>query len=113
MRKLFASCLLLALLASCQEWDPVFTGTYRTPDEREPEMAAVNTTIAELKQRYIDNGGKAVEFTDHVVIGGQVISSDRSGNIYRELYIQDETGAISVKVGKSSLYSDYRLGQWV
>ena len=99
MRKLFASCLLLALLASCQEWDPVFTGTYRTPDEREPEMAAVNTTIAELKQRYIDNGGKAVEFTDHVVIGGQVISSDRSGNIYRELYIQDETGAISVTYG--------------
>ena len=113
MRKLLASCLLLALLASCQEWDPVFTGIYRTPDGREPEMAAVNTTIAALKQRYIDNGGKAVEFTDHVVIGGQVISSDRSGNIYRELYIQDETGAISVKVGKSSLYSDYRLGQWV
>ena len=91
----------------------MFTGTYRAPDEREPEMAAVNTTIAGLKQRYLDNGGKAVEFTDHVVIGGQVVSSDRSGNVYRELYIQDETGAISVKVGKSSLYSDYREGQWV
>ena len=47
------------------------------------------------------------------MIAGQVISSDRSGNIYRELYIQDETGAIDVKIGKSSLYSDYHLGQWV
>ena len=113
MRKLFASCLLLALLASCQEWDPVFTGTYEEPAEREPVMAMVNTTIAQLKQLYLDNGGKAVEITKHVVIGGQVISSDRSGNIYRDLYIQDETGAICVKVGKSSLYSDYHLGQWV
>ena len=113
MRKLFASCLLLALLASCQEWDPVFTGDYGEASEREPVMAMVNTTIAQLKQLYVDNGNKAVEITTHVVIGGQVISSDRSGNIYRDLYIQDETGAICVKIGKSSLYSDYRLGQWV
>ena len=113
MRKLFASCLLLALLASCQEWDPVFTGDYGEASEREPVMAMVNTTIAQLKQLYVDNGNKAVEITTHVVIGGQVISSDRSGNIYRDLYIQDETGAICVKIGKSSLYSDYHLGQWV
>jgi len=113
MRKLLASCLFLALLASCQEWDPVFTGNYGEPPEREPVMAMVNTTIAELKQLYVDNGGKAVEITKNVVIGGQVVSSDRSGNVYRELYIQDETGAIAVKVGKSSLYSDYRPGQWV
>ena len=113
MRKLFASCLLLVLLASCQEWEPVFTGTYGEPAEREPLMAMVNTTIAELKQLYLDNGSKAVEITEHVVIGGQVISSDRSGNIYRDLYIQDETGAICVKIGKTSLYSDYHLGQWV
>ena len=113
MRKLFASCLFLALLTACQEWEPVFTGTYDEPTEREPVMAVVNTTIAELKQLYVDNGGKAVEITKPVVIGGQVISSDRSGNIYRELYIQDQTGGIAIKVGKSSLYSDFHLGQWV
>ncbi len=91
----------------------MFTGDYGEASEREPVMAMVNTTIAQLKQLYVDNGNKAVEITTHVVIGGQVISSDRSGNIYRDLYIQDETGAICVKIGKSSLYSDYHLGQWV
>lgn len=113
MRKLIASFLFLALLASCQEWDPVFTGRYGEPPVREPVMAVVNTTIAELKQLYLDNGGKAVEITRNVVIGGQVISSDRSGNVYRELYIQDQTGGLAIKVGKSSLYSDYHVGQWV
>ena len=105
--------LAASLLPACQEWDPVLTLTYPDPDVREPLMADVNTTIAGLKQLYIDNGGKAVEITTPVVIGGQVVSSDRSGNIYRDLYIQDETGAICVKVGKSSLYSDFHLGQWV
>ena len=113
MKKILSLCLLLTLAFSCREWEPVLTITYPEPGEREPVMMEVNTTIAALKQLYLDNGGKAVEILSRVVIGGQVISSDRSGNIYRDLYIQDETGAICVKVGKSSMYSDYKLGQWV
>ena len=114
MKKISAYLLMTALLlASCEEWEPVTTLTYPDPMAREPVMVDVNTTIAQLKQFYVDNGNKAVEITSHLVIGGQVVSSDRSGNIYRDLYIQDETGAICVKVGKSSLYSDFHPGQWV
>ena len=113
MKKIFAFLLPAVLLLSCQEWDPVLTLTYPEPDVREPLMADVNTTIAGLKQLYLDNNGKSFEITSHLVIGGQVVSSDRSGNIYRDLYIQDDTGAICVKLGKSSLYSDYHPGQWV
>ena len=29
------------------------------------------------------------------------------------MYLQDATGAIELKIGKSSLYNDYRPGQWV
>lgn len=113
MKKIYIFSLFLALLCSCEEWQPVTTLTYPDPEAREPLMLDVNTSIAQLKQMYLDNGSQGVEITSHVCIGGQVISSDRSGNIYRDLYIQDETGAICVKIGKSSLYSDYHLGQWV
>ena len=115
MRTHYLSLLLpcALLLAACEEWDPVGTLTYPEPDPRTETRLDVNTTIAALKQLYVDNGGRAVEIKDHLCIGGQVISSDRSGNIYRDLYIQDETGAICVKVGKSSLYSDYQPGLWV
>ena len=114
-KKIFASALLSAalLLPACQEFAPVTTLTYPEPLGREPEMLDVNTTIAELKALYVAAGNKLVEINDHLTIGGQVISSDRSGNIYRDLYIQDDTGAICVKVGKSSLYSDFHPGQWV
>ena len=105
---------VLVLAASCQEWDPVLYGLrWEDPIPRADDKLAVTTTIAELKQLYIDNGSKPLEIKDNLVIGGQVISSDRSGNVYRELYIQDDSGAISVKIGKSSLYSDYHPGQWI
>lgn len=76
------------------------------------ECPEVNTTIAQLKQLYT-TPGQAVVIADDLVIGGQVVSSDVAGNIYRSFYIQDETGAIEIKIGKSSLYNDYKLGQWV
>lgn len=77
-----------------------------------PASLEVNTTIAELKELYT-KPGNPVLITDDLVIGGQVISSDQSGNIYRSLYIQDASGAIEIKIGKSGLYNDYKLGQWV
>lgn len=76
------------------------------------ECPEVNTTIAQLKQLYT-TPGQAVVIADDLVIGGQVVSSDVAGNVYRSFYIQDETGAIEIKIGKSSLYNDYKLGQWV
>ena len=116
MRKPIYILLLLSLVAfsSCEEWDPVLYGfRWEEPIPRSDDKLAVNTTIAALKQLYLDNGNKPLEIKDDLVIGGQVTSSDRSGNVYRELYIQDESGAISIKIGRTSLYSDYHPGQWV
>ena len=113
MRKI---CIPLAAavlaLASCQEWQPVFTGSYGDVYVTEAQELEVTATIAELKALYASHGALKIE-DDDMVIAGKVISDDRAGNIYRELYIQDETGVISVKVGLSSLYSDYKLGQTV
>ncbi|MFB0973739.1 MAG: DUF5689 domain-containing protein, partial [Bacteroidales bacterium] len=47
---------------------------------------------------------------DSLMISGVVISSDKEGNLYRTLYIQDETGGIEIKIGKSGLYNDYPVG---
>ena len=99
-------------LASCEEWEPVFTGSYGDVYMYEPAKLEVTSTIAHLKDLYEKNGALKIE-DDDMVIAGKVISDDHSGNIYRELYIQDETGVISVKIGLSSLYSDYKLGQTV
>lgn len=101
--------LLLLAAASCQEWEPVW-GNQGTPGEPQAQTLAANTTIADLKALY---EGTPYHIEKDIVIGGQVISSDASGNIYRSLFIQDETGGIELKIGNSSLYNDYKTGQWV
>ena len=99
-------------LASCEEWEPVFTLKNGDVDMYKAAELTPTATIAELKALYAKHGVLKIQ-DDDMVIKGKVISDDHSGNIYRELYIQDETGVISVKIGLSSLYSDYKLGQTV
>ena len=124
MKKIFLIVTLaLVALSSCkslkEEWDPVFTFGAKDPgaaklyteaDLNEFGFGGTWTSISDLKALYKSGG---VELGGNYWIKGQVISTDITGNIYRELYIQDQTGGIDVKLGKSSLYSEYRLGQWV
>ena len=124
MKKLFiALSVALVALSSCkslkEDWDPVFTfganepaaaKLYAESDLKDLGFPGTFTTIRDLKSMYKPGG---VVIRSNVWIKGQVISSDVNGNVYRELYIQDETGGIDVKIGKSSLYSEFRLGQWV
>ena len=122
MKKSIIAVFALAALVSCQslkeEWQPVFTFDANEPgglvlytESTLPDFGGTFTSIRDLKATY--RSGKPAEVAGNVWIKGQVISSDRTGNIYRELYIQDETGGIDLKLGKSSLYSDYQLGQWI
>lgn len=101
------------LFAGCQEFEPVFTGTYADPEYVEPVNMVANTTIAELKELYVKNGRKPVVVTDDVIIAGQVTTSDQVGNFYKTFYIQDESAGIEIKVGKNGLYNEYKVGQWV
>ena len=121
MKKTFFVIAAFAALVSCQnlkeEWQPVLHDPVQSYDDFTiyaeadlPGFGGTFTTIQDLKGMY-KSGGK--EILDEIWIKGQIISSDKTGNIYRELYIQDETGGIDVKIGKSSLYSDYKLGQWM
>jgi hypothetical protein len=111
MKKIFFILMCMsAIFVSCDEWDPVYTFKYDDPGEYTPVEMTANTTIAQLKAMY-DN--TPLDIQQDIVIKGQVISSDRSGNIYRSLYIEDESGAIELKIGKSGLYNDYKVGQWV
>lgn len=98
------------LATSCDEWDPVVNFGYDAPVSDQVTGMTANTTIAAVKALYVD---KPVHIEKDLIIAGQVTSSDQSGNIYRSMYLQDATGAIELKIGKSSLYNDYRPGQWV
>lgn len=116
--KLIIIAAALCALSSCtsliEEWQPVFTFKY---DDGAALVHAqmdsqVNCTIAQLKAKY-QTHGHPVQIDEELVIKGQVTTSDEDGNVYREIYIQDETGGLDVKLGRSSSYDDFKIGQIV
>jgi len=116
IKSISALCLLAIVAVT-------FTACFKfdDPPKREPftvDLAKV-MTIADFKTEASRRGLPAT-FAFHpdsaqIFIRGQVISNDRDGNIYREFFIQDESGhGLRIKDGRrTSLYNFYRLGQTV
>ncbi|MBP5498231.1 MAG: choice-of-anchor J domain-containing protein [Muribaculaceae bacterium] len=71
-----------------------------------------NMTIKEFKEKYWQDVVNYIDTVkEDIIIGGRIVSSDESGNIYKSLYIQDETGALKLSINQSNIYTTYRIGQ--
>ena len=70
-------------------------------------------TIADLKMRYANTigGNMMEEVKDDIKIKGIVTGNDVAGNIYNEIAIQDETGAILVCIAQGGLFGYLPVGQ--
>lgn len=106
-----AAGLALAALTGCQDhFDDM---------KMETPVATLeaNTTIAEFKAAFWDEANNycnevpAKEDGSHYIVKGRVISSDYDGNIFKCLYIQDETGALPLSINQYNLYMTNRRGQ--
>ena len=76
-----------------------------------PSITA-NTSIRALKQLHT-SGGSINQINTDLIIRGIVIADDRSGNFYKSIVIQDETGGILIRLEGNSLYTTYPIGQEV
>ena len=65
-------------------------------------------TIRALKSMHTIGTYKALTSDD--IIRGTVVGDDASGNIFKTLHIQDETGGIEVKINAVSLFNFYPAG---
>ena len=76
-----------------------------------------NTTIAEFLAMHeigsTDSYSHIPEDAEDIIISGIITTSDKHGNCYKYINIEDETGAIQIKINSSTLYNKYRLGQRV
>jgi uncharacterized protein DUF5689/lamin tail-like protein len=77
-----------------------------------PSLTATNT-IQQVKEMYTFGGATVID-TD-VIIEGYVVSSDKSGNIYKTISIQDKpenpTSAIKISIDQTNLYTKYDVGR--
>lgn len=105
--------LNITLMSSC------IKEKYKEPSQVIPHVGyTANLTIAQLKATYstglvyIGDTLPGTTITQPI-IQGIVNSTDESGNIYKTIYIQDNTGGIQLAVDRTSLYINFKVGQRV
>ena len=109
LRKTWALLLLVPFIfiSGCSkdfEVPPVDVPHFTLPD------GATLITIADLKARHTTPG--AIDsLKNNEYITGVVTANDESGNIYKNLYIQDTSAGIVIALDRTSLYNKFKLGQ--
>jgi len=108
-QKTIGLLLLINLFLGCVK-DQDFSSPIVNCDE--PTILATNT-IQQVKDMYTFGGATLIE-TD-VIIEGYVVSSDKSGNIYKTISIQDKpenpTSAIKISIDETNMYTKYDVGR--
>ncbi len=79
------------------------------PGPADPAIVA-NTSIAALKAMHTSSGAYNVITTD-IIISGVVVADDKSGNLYKQLYIEDATGGLQILLDATNLYGTYPVGR--
>ena len=74
------------------------------------DSSAETVSVAYLKSRY---RGHPYSIVENLYIRGWVVSSDRSGNYYKTLAVEDDTAAIEIKLDSESLFETYLVGSVV
>lgn len=107
---LISLAVLLGLgFASCErKYDaPLLADPTVTPGDEKV------ITIAEYKDKFkkVPKEGQIIE--DNLAIRAVVVGNDVSGNIYKQIYVQDATGGISIGIDQNNISNDYQVGQEV
>ena len=68
-----------------------------------------NFTIKELKK--LHTIGAVEKIDEDKIIAVIVVADDKSGNFYKSIVVQDETGGIVIRLEGNSLYTSYPIGR--
>lgn len=114
----FATIIAAAMMsAACQD------GNWDTPDMTNPpygnnaieDVESRYTTIGELKTRYAAaiSGSSFERIADDRLLPCTVIGNDIGGNIYKQIIVQDATGAMVVGINTTGLFPYVSVGQQI
>lgn len=101
---LFIALLGCLLLSGCLKKEYGATANTNGTDTETP----VYKTIADLRTMMGNTGTTAIG--NAIVISGVVTANDRSGNLYKQIIIDDGTAAMPLLLDAYNLYSDYPTG---
>ncbi len=85
---------------------------YITIEECKEIFTSAHGSISGTGENSSWNDTKYVQVEDDLYIKGKVVSDDEQGNVYKSLYIQDETSGIEIKLN-NNVGVRFPYGTWV
>ena len=107
--KLFSGIVLLASVVTMNACKKSFDNP---PAPSDNVNIVANTSIATLKSLHAFSGAYDVINSD-IIISGIVTANDKSGNLYKQIFIHDTTGAMQILIEASSVYGTFPVGRRV
>lgn len=112
MKKLAISAAFMLMVFGGLLFSGCVDDDFDTPEPVIPHVDfAANKTITELLAMHPAGGLTAIN-TD-VIVKGVVVANDESGNLYKQIYLQDAGAGLQIQLNATSLYSTYKVGQRV
>ena len=109
MNKILKLIMAVILVVSVGTFSACKKSFDNPPGAGDPDIVA-NTSIKTLKAMHTSSGAYDV-ITSDLIISGVVVADDKSGNLYKQLYIQDATGGLQILLDANSLYGTYPVGR--
>jgi hypothetical protein len=109
MNKIFKLMTAVILVATTFTFSACEKNFDNPPAAADPAIVA-NTSIKALKALHTTAGAYDV-ITSDLIISGIVVADDKSGNLYKQLFIQDATGGLQIMLDANSLYGTYPVGR--
>jgi hypothetical protein len=100
---LVLSAIVLTTVLSCNK-------KFDSPPGASDPAITPTHTLAQLKALHTVAGQLDVISTD-MIVSGVVIANDKSGNLYKQLFIQDASGALQILLDANSLFNTYPVGR--
>ena len=111
----YLSLLAISLFTATSCMNEFDVPTFNQPPFGNNGIGEANTTIAELKTKFasVISANQYQQLTDSIIIEGVVVANDESGNVYKQIIINDETGAFVIGINDVGLYAAMPIGQRV
>lgn len=113
LKHIFLLVLSLFVATSCMnDFDEP---SFDNPPYGNNKIGEPNTTIQQLKDSFHDEirNNEYALFTEETIIEGVVVANDETGNVYKQIVINDETGAIIIGIDDVGIYATLPIGQRV
>jgi hypothetical protein len=103
LKSLFILLITAFTFNSCvkKEYDDLETANV------DPDLTPTHT-IRELQALAI---GPAIQITDDIIIEGVIVGDDSSGNIYKQIILQQDSNGIAIDVDQSNYYVLFKVGR--